>query len=82
MAKSFEFPIGDDTDASAVLDRAREEARKSGIVMEGDASTGRFRGTAEGTYQVQGTSLLVEVTNKPTFVPWAMIESALRKVFA
>lgn len=82
MAKSFEFAIAEDTDAAAVLARARDEARKSGIVMEGDASEGRFRGTAEGTYRVDGANLQVEVTNKPGFVPWKMVESALRKVFS
>lgn len=82
MAKSFEFPIAADTDAAAVLEKARTEARRSGIVIEGDDANGRFRGTAEGSYAVEGATLRVEVSNKPAFVPWALVESALRKVFS
>ncbi len=81
MAKSFEFPIAEGTNAGAVLDRARTEARRSGIVIEGSDAEGRFRGTAEGSYTVDGDLLRVEITNKPAFVPWGMVESALKKVF-
>ncbi len=82
MSKKFEFPIREGTDAAAVLERARGEARGAGIVIEGDDTEGRFRGTAEGTYAVDGDTLRVEITNKPAFVPWKMVESALQKVFS
>lgn len=65
------------------MDRARNAAKAAGIVITGDDAAGRFSGTAEGSYQVDAENRLirVEVTNKPGFVPWRMVESALRKVF-
>ena len=79
---TYEFELGDGTDVASMLERAREHAKGVGIALAGDAESGRFQGTAEGTYVVDGSSLKVEVTDKPGFVPWPMIESALRKVFA
>ena len=81
MSKAFEFAIEDDVDREAMIERARTEARSAGIVIQGDTAAGRFTGTAEGTYIINGSTLTVEVTGKPAFVPWPMIESALRKVF-
>jgi len=82
MSKSFEFPIADDVDVDAMMTKAKSEARSSGIVIEGDDASGRFKGTAEGTYAVDGSTLRVEVTNKPGIVPWGLVEKALRKVFS
>jgi len=82
VSKTFEFEIAEGTNAAEVLARAREEARSSGIALEGTDQAGRFKGTADGAYTVEGSTLKVEVTNKPSFVPWGMIEKALRKVFA
>ncbi len=82
MSKSFEFPLADDVDVDAMMTKAKTEARSSGIVIEGDEAAGRFKGTAEGTYTVDGSLLRVEVTNKPGLVPWKLVESALRKVFS
>ncbi len=82
MAKSFEFPLADNVDVDALMTKAKTEARSSGIVIEGDDAAGRFKGTAEGTYAVDGSLLRVEVTNKPAIVPWKLVENALRKVFS
>jgi hypothetical protein len=82
MSKMIEIPLTADTDATALMARARGEAKSAGIVLEGDDQSGRFRGTADGNYRVEGTNLFVEVTNKPAFAPWGMVESAIRKVFA
>jgi hypothetical protein len=81
--KTFEIPVQDGVSTDEILERAREAARGAGIAIQGDASAGRFDGTAEGTYSVDAGSrtITVEVTAKPGFVPWSMVESALRKVF-
>jgi hypothetical protein len=82
-AKQFEIPVADGLSAAEVLVRAREAAKGAGISISGDESSGRFQGTADGTYAVDADARLVrvEVTNKPSFVPWGMVEGALRKVF-
>lgn len=78
----FEFAVADGKSADDVLTRAREQARKAGIALVGDDTRGSFRGTASGTYAVDGRRLRVEVTEKPRFVPWSMIESTLQRLFS
>jgi hypothetical protein len=80
-SKVFEFPVETGASPDAVLGRAKERARGAGIVLHGDTSEGTFRGTAEGTYRVEGDVLKVEVRSKPAMVPWRMVENALRRMF-
>ena len=82
-SKTFEIPVADDASTEEILGRARDAARGAGIALTGDDTAGRFEGTATGNYTVDLASrtIRVEVTDKPGFVPWQMVESALRKVF-
>ena len=82
-AKTFEIAVDEGVDAAAVISRAQETARSAGIVISGNGDGGTFRGTAQGNYtvDVEARMIRVEVTDKPGFVPWGMVESALRKVF-
>lgn len=82
-SKTFDIPVEADSTAEEILTRAREAARGAGITITGDDAAGRFKGTAEGSYavDVENRTVRVEVTNKPSFVPWGMVEGALRKVF-
>jgi hypothetical protein len=80
--RSFEFAMAEGRTTADVLEQARAEARKAGIALAGDESSGSFKGTATGTYAVEGRRLRVEVTQKPGFVPWKLVESALRRLFA
>lgn len=82
-SKRFEIEVADDTSAEDILGRARSAAQGAGITITGDEASGRFRGTAEGSYTVDVESRVVrvEVTNKPSFVPWTMVEGALKRVF-
>lgn len=80
--RSFDFPVADGLTPDDVLARAREQARKAGIALVGDGTQGSFRGAASGSYRVEGRRLCVEVTEKPRFVPWSMVESTLQKLFS
>jgi hypothetical protein len=81
--KTFEINVEEGVDAASILARAQDAARGAGIVIAGNGDGGTFRGTAQGSYVIDEAARLVrvEVTSKPGFVPWTMIESALRKVF-
>lgn len=81
-SRSFEFAVAEGRTPADILAQARTEAKKAGIAMAGDATSGSFKGTATGTYAVEGRRLRVEVTQKPGFVPWKLVESALRRLFA
>lgn len=80
--RSFEFQFAEGRSAADVLEKARAQAREAGIALQGDANGGTFRGTATGTYAVEGRRLKVEVHSKPAFVPWKLVESALQRLFA
>ena len=81
-ARSFEFAVAEGRTPAQILEQAKTEARKAGIAMHGDATSGSFKGTATGTYAVEGRRLRVEVTAKPGFVPWKLVESALQRLFS
>lgn len=79
--KTYEFEVPGEESPEALLARARGAARGAGITMRGDADAGTFEGTAEGRYHVKDRTVHVEVTKKPALVPWAMVESALKRAF-
>jgi len=79
--RRFEFAVPPGASAEQVLARARAQAQGVGITLAGDARAGRFEGAASGTYQVDGSTLTVEVLRKPGFVPWSLVESSLQRLF-
>jgi hypothetical protein len=81
MAQSFSFTVPAGRSAADVLRRVRREAASKGVSFEGDEKKGQFTGMASGTYAVDGQTVAVTVDKKPSFVPWGMIESALRGLF-
>jgi hypothetical protein len=81
MAQTYTFPVPKGKTAAELLAKAKELGRGKGIALVGDEKAGSFKGTAEGTYSVAGDAITIEVVKKPGFVPWMMIESALKDVF-
>lgn len=81
-SRTYEFAVAEGLSAEQLLAQARQQARGAGIALTGDAAAGAFKGTAAGTYTVVGRTLKVVVTEKPAFVPWGMVEGALRRVFS
>jgi hypothetical protein len=80
--RTFEFAVAEGKTPEDLLAQARHQARGAGIALTGDATHGSFRGTAAGTYTVVGRTLKVEVTEKPGFVPWGLVEGALKRLFS
>ena len=81
MAQTYTFPVPAGKTTDELLAKAKDLGRGKGIALVGDSKAGSFKGTAEGTYSVAGGAITIEVTKKPGFVPWMMIESALKDVF-
>ena len=81
MSQTYSFPIPAGRSAAELLESAKTEGKKRRIVFTGDATAGRFQGVAEGTYSVAGSTLTVVIEKKPAFVPWMMIENALKDLF-
>ncbi len=82
MAQTYTFPIPANRSATELLEKAKAAGKSKRIAFTGDEKAGRFQGVAEGTYTVDGGQLTIVVDKKPAFVPWMMIESALKDLFA
>ena len=81
MAQTYTFPIPAGRTAAELLASAKAAGKSKRIVFSGDETSGRFQGVAEGTYKVEGAALTVVIDKKPAFVPWIMIENALKDLF-
>jgi hypothetical protein len=82
MSKSFDIKLN--ADPADLLVKARELAKTNGILFEGDGSTGQFAGKGiEGTYLLKQEDMLcVSISKKPMILPWSLIETTMRKMFA
>ncbi|MDJ0521204.1 MAG: hypothetical protein QNJ90_03940 [Planctomycetota bacterium] len=81
QVKTYEVLIPAGMDHEDGLVEAKEKASGVGITLDGDTDKGTFSGTAAGTYRREGDRLHFQITKKPFFISWGMIESQLRKVF-
>jgi hypothetical protein len=82
MAQTYTFDLPAGKPADALVERARQAGKGKGITLVGDGRSGSFTGTATGSYTVDAGKITITVDKKPTFVPWGMIENALRDVFS
>lgn len=80
MADSFEFELTEDVEAAVT--RATESAQRAGTTFHGDRFAGMFRGKGiEGYYRVDGSKVIVTVTERPPMIPMSMIEMGIRSYF-
>jgi len=80
MADSFEFELTEDVEAAVA--RATESAQRAGTTFHGDRFAGMFRGKGiEGYYRVDGSKVIVTVTERPPMIPMSMIELGIRSYF-
>lgn len=75
----FDFAISEEK----LVERIRAHVHRAGGSFEGSTSDGSFHlptpvGEFKGYYQISGGTILLEVTDKPFFVPCSAIESKLR----
>ena len=59
----------------------RAEAAKHKVEIVGDSERGTIRGAAVGSYAREGRTLEVEITKKPLWAPWPLIEAGARRAF-
>ena len=67
-------------DLQALLDRAKSDADKHGILYEGDITAGHGSGMGfEGRYVIDADFIIIHVLKKPMFVSKAKIETEVKK---
>jgi hypothetical protein len=69
---------------SHILEGARTEARKRGVILTGDDYQGRFTNNSNvvGNYQVRGDRVVITVAKKPMLAPWSVVEQHIREFFS
>ena len=76
------FSVGFTEDPSALIARAEKAAIKYGADFKGDATSGSFSGKGvKGTYSIQDRVVIVNITDKPFFIPWGVVASEVRGFF-
>ncbi|HEY5812434.1 MAG TPA: hypothetical protein VIT23_07260 [Terrimicrobiaceae bacterium] len=83
MAHTITFPVSNGSFCQ-VLERARSEAQKRGIILTGDDYEGRFTNNSNvvGNYQVHGDRVVITVAKKPMLAPWSVVDQQIRELFS
>lgn len=80
MSCKFSIPITGTPEA--MLAKAKKAVESQGGEFNGDANSGSFHvkvmGSIEGSYTVSGSELLINIENKPMFIPCGTIEGFLK----
>jgi hypothetical protein len=82
MAKTKTFRVQTQKDPDTLVKEARQVAKENDATFEGDTSSGSFSGKGvEGNYQIEGQTVEVTITDKPTLAPWSKVESKVKEFF-
>lgn len=78
---SFKIPFS--TPVEEVNAKAKKFIESQGGTLTGDLNSGSFAlsvfgNDIAGNYKVEGSEMLIEITEKPFLIPCSMIESALK----
>jgi hypothetical protein len=80
MAKTFN--IHTNKDPETLVKQARQVAQENDATFKGDTNSGSFSGKGvEGTYEVEGSTVKVTVTDKPKLATWSKVESKMEEFF-
>lgn len=84
---SCKFLFNFNGDPNILYQRALSEAQKYGAKIDGGLEGGSFHitilgGNYRGSYQLQGSTIIVELYSKPLFIPCSLIESIVGNYLA
>jgi hypothetical protein len=82
MAKTKTFSVNTTKNPETLVSEARQVAEENDATFEGDTNAGSFSGNGvEGSYEVEGKTVKVTITDKPTLAPWSTVESRVKEFF-
>ena len=82
MAKTKTFRVQTQKDPDTLVKEARQVAKENDATFEEDTSSGSFSGKGvECDYQIEGQTVEVTITDKPTLAPWSKVESKVKEFF-
>lgn len=77
------FTINTNKDPQTLVQQARQVAKENDATFKGDANSGSFSGRGvEGSYEVEGNTVKVTITDKPTLASWSKVESKMEEFFS
>ena len=82
MAKAKTFSINTTKNPETLVSEARQVAEENDATFKGDRNSGSFSGSGvKGSYEVEGKTVTVTITDKPTLAPWSTVESRVKEFF-
>src|SRR5919202_2270392 len=67
---------------STLVSEARSVAKENGATFRGDTTSGSFSGKGvKGRYKIEGGTVKVTITDKPTLASWSKVESKVKEFF-
>ena len=67
---------------STLVSEARRVAKENGATFKGDTTSGSFSGKGvKGIYKIEGGTVKVTITDKPTLASWSTVESKVKEFF-
>jgi hypothetical protein len=77
------FSINTNKDPETLVQEAKEVAEENNATFRGDTNSGSFSGRGvEGSYEVEGRTVTVTITDKPTLASWSKVESKVKEFFS
>lgn len=73
--KTYKYEVAD---VATTLDSIRKKASEKNGVVKGDSTSGTITGNGiTSSYTIEGNSISITVTEKPSFIPWELVEKKL-----
>jgi hypothetical protein len=84
MAKEGKtFSVNTNKDPQTLVQEARTVAEENNATLKGDANSGSFSGRGvEGSYEVNGNTVTITITDKPRLASWSKVESKVKEFFS
>jgi hypothetical protein len=80
--KERTFTVDTNKDPQTLVEEAKQVAEENEATFTGDTNSGSFSGRGvEGSYKIEGSTVEVTVTDKPTLAPWFKVESKIKEFF-
>ena len=76
------FSINTTKNPSTLVSEARRVARENNATFRGDTTSGSFSGKGvKGRYKIEGGTVKVTITDKPSLASWPSVESKVKEFF-
>jgi hypothetical protein len=76
------FSIKATKSPSTLVSEAKKIAEENDATFRGDTNSGSFAGKGvKGSYKIEGGTVKVTITDKPTLASWSKVESKVKEFF-